>query len=257
MRSIHRLGWTRALSFLCGVLFFFSVTGIATASTALSELVRQADDYYLGRKNPENVRKGLALLREAIGKNPQDYEALWRIAKFVCFLAEDISRSEKLELLNEGISAAKKAVALRPNGAEGHFWLGANDGLYAEAGSMWAGLRMVDTIQAEMETVARLDADYEQAAGLRTLARIYYRAPYFKGGDKRRSVVLLEECLKRYPENSLTMLYLADSYLAVGQRDAARQQLEKILRLCPDPLYGPELADNQEEARARLTKYFR
>ncbi len=257
LRSIDSLGWTRPLSILRGFLFSFIVTVVAFASTGLSDLVRQADDYYQGRKNPENVRKGLALLREAVSQNPQDYEAWWRIAKFVCYLADDISGPEKLKLLDEGISAGKRAVALRPNGAEGHFWLGADEGLFAEAGSMWAALRLVDAIKAEMEAVVRLDSDYEEGAGLRTLARIYYRAPFFKGGDKRRSIQLLEECLKRYPENSLTMLYLADSLLAVGQRDAAREQLERILKLCSDPLYGPELADNQEEARARLAKYFR
>lgn len=119
------------------------------------------------------------------------------------------------------------------------------------------GLFLVADIRKEMETVVELDPDYEQAAGLRTLARIYYRAPFFMGGDKRRSVDLLEECLTRYPENSLTMLYLADNYLALGLREEAQKQLEKILALCPDPQYGPELEENQEEARARLAKYFR
>ena len=129
--------------------------------------------------------------------------------------------------------------------------------MIAEEGGLLDGLRLVDTIRREMETVLKLDPDYEEASGLRTLGRICYRAPFFKGGDKHRSVQLLEDCLRRFPENSLTMLYLADSYQAVGRRQEARQMLEKILQLCPDPEYGPELADNQAGAREALAKNFR
>jgi len=59
-------------------------------------------------------------------------------------------------------------------------------------------------------------------------------------------------CLKRYPSDSFALLYLADDYLAVGRRAEAGRLLQEILDLCPDPLYGPELAKNQAEARDRL-----
>ena len=231
--------------------------GASLTTPRLTEGVRQADDYFLGRQNPANARHALQLLREVVAQNPNDYEAWWRIAKFTCFLARHTEKSEKLQLLDEGVGAGKRAVALAPQRVEGHFWLGANYGLTAETRSFLRALQLVDPIRQEMETVVRLDPDYEQGAGLRTLARVDFRAPFFKGGDKRRSMERLEECLTRYPENSLTMLYLADSYLALGLREEAREQLEKILSLCPDPNYAAELAENQEEARVRLAKFFR
>lgn len=234
-----------------------TAAGASLTAPGLTDRVRQADDYYLGRQNPENARRALQLLREAVAHNPRDYEAWWRISKFTCYLARRTPKPEKLRLLDEAVDAGKRAVALAPQRVEGHFWLGANYGLTAEARSFIKALLLVDAIRQEMETVVRLDPDYEQAAGLRTLARVDYRAPFFKGGDKRRSMELLEQCLTRYPENSLTMLYLADSYIALGLREEARRQLEKIIALCPDPNYAPELAENQEEARARLAKFFR
>jgi len=145
---------------------------------------------------------------------------------------------------------------LTPQRVEGHFWLGASYALTAEARNFLRAWLLVDTISREMEAVVRLDPDYEQGAGLRNLARLDYRAPIFKGGDKRRSIEVLEGCLTRHPEDSLAMLYLADSYLALGLREEAREQLEKILQLCPDPNYAPELAAHQDEARVRLAKYF-
>ncbi len=238
------------------LIFLFGMSGTAIAHPALSANVREADDYYLGRHNLENIRKALGLLRARVGEDPQDYEAWWRLAKSLSYLARHTSGTEKVKSLEEGIEAGRKAVALRPNRVEAHFWLGANYGLLAEERGPLKALFMADTVRRELEAVVRLDPEYEEAGGERTLALWYYRAPFFKGGDKRRSAAMLEGCLKRYPQNSLAMLYLADSLLALGRRDEARKQLEKMLQLCPEPLYGPEQADNQAEARARLAKEF-
>jgi hypothetical protein len=67
---------------------------------------------------------------------------------------------------------------------------------------------------------------------------------------------ILKDCLTRYPENSTSMLFLSDSYLSLGLRDDARKELQTVLNLCPDAENGPELAENQGEAQARLVKYF-
>ncbi len=232
-------------------------SGAPPTRSPLPTQVREADDYFKGRQNLANVSRGIALLRGAVAVNPQDYESWWRLAKFYNFWARHAPYSEKMKLLRQGVEAGRKAAGLRPSGVEGHFWLGVNYGLMAEDGGLIEGLRLIDTIRHEMQAVMKLDADYEDGSALRNLARVDYRAPFFKGGDKRRSIQLLEECQKKYPDDSFTMLYLADSYLAVGRRAEARDLLERILRLCPDPDYGPELADNQAEARAALSKNFR
>jgi tetratricopeptide (TPR) repeat protein len=222
--------------------------------------VAMADDYYLGRSNPSNLEQALRLLRQQVSVNPNDYEAWWRIARSEAHLGTDLdSKDEKGQVatFQAGVDAGRRAVSLQPNRVEGHFWLGANYGLLAETEGWFKGLRLLDTVRQQMETVVRLDPDYEQAAGQRTLARIYYRAPFFKGGDKQRSIELLTECLKRFPHDSFALLYLAEDYLAVGRKAQARGLFDQILSLCPDPIYGPELAANQAEARERLRQEFR
>jgi tetratricopeptide (TPR) repeat protein len=226
-----------------------------TRADFLSTRVVMADDFYLGRANLDNVERALQLLRQQVGEHSDDYDAWWRISRAQNFLGRvNDGRDDKAALrdFEAGADAGWRAVKLRPNAAEGHFWLGANLGLIGEEEGLLRGLRLVDTVRREMETVMRLDPDYEQLGAQRTLARVYYRAPFFKGGDKERSIELLQDCLKRYPSNSFALLYLADDYLAVGRRTEARRILEQILDLCPDPLYGPELLNNQAEARDRL-----
>ena len=218
--------------------------------------MREADDYFLGRRNLDNVQKGIQLLRGRVAQTPQDYEAWWRLSKFNSYMARHSEDKSEDSYLEAAVAAGKKAVNLVPNRPEGHFWLGANLGLQAEDRGFLRGLLMIDSVRKEMEAVDRLDPDYEEAGGLRTLARVAYRAPFFKGGDKMRSIQMLKDVLKRFPHNSLAMLYLADSYIVLGRRQEARRQLEEILSLCPDPTYGPEQEDYQAEARERLTKYF-
>jgi len=256
-RFVCALGPTLAALLICSLPLFAASperTGVRLSRVAM------ADDYYLGRAKLSNVDQSLQLLRQSVTENSNDYEAWWRISRSENFLGrahDDSDPQAAMQAFQAGIEAGQRAVRLQPNRVEGHLWLGVNYGLLAEEQGWIKGLRLLDTVRNEMEAVARINSDYEQAAGERTLARLYYRAPFFKGGDKQRSIQLLQDCLKRYPQDSFALLYLADDYLALGRRDEARALLEQILNLCPDPQYGPELVANQAEAHQRLQQEFR
>ncbi len=228
----------------------------ASAGKPLSNLVIKADDYYQGRWQIQNVVKGLALLKQDVAQHPDDYEAWWRIAEFTSYLARHDDGPVEMKELEQGIDAGKKAAALAPGRPEGHFWLGADYGLYAQEKNLIQGLRLVGRIREQMETVQKIDPDYNQCGAERTLARVDYEVPPLLGGDKNESVTLLQDSLKKCPKGSLTMLYLAQSLLALGRKDEARAQLENLLKLCPDPLYGPEQEQNKAEARELLAKDF-
>lgn len=220
-----------------------------------------ADSLYQQRADLAKAQQGLQVLGGVLAEDPNNFDAWWRLARLDNFIGrqqdgrnDDRNATHSYEA---GVDAGRHAVSLQPNRVEGHFWLGANYGLLAEEEGWIKGLRLIDTVRAEMQAVIRLDPNYEEAAGQRTLARLYYRAPFFKGGDKQRSIQLLEDCLRRFPTDSFSLLYLGDDYLAVGRRDQARQLFEKILNLAPDPAHEPELAENQNEARQRLQRQFR
>lgn len=229
----------------------------ATSSPPLAGEIERAETYYQHRADLDNVRKALAILQAATAKDPQSYDAWWRIAEYDCYLARHLPDSQEIPVLESGIAAGKKAEAITAYRPEGHFWTGANEGLLAEERGLWGGLHLIDPVRTEMQTVLKLDPNYQQDGAERLLGRLYYEAPFFKGGDKSLSVKILQHCLKLYPKNSLTMLYLADSYRATGRRDDARKLLEEIMNLRPTPTDAPELAENQANARWELRKYFR
>lgn len=221
----------------------------------------KADTLYQQRGDLAKAKQGAQVLLDVISEDPNNFDAWWRLARLNNFIGrqDDVGNDDKsaIRSFEAGVDAGRHAVSLQPNRVEGHFWLGANYGLLAEEEGWIKGLRLIDTVRGEMQAVIRLDPNYEQAAGQRTMARLYYRAPFFKGGDKQRSIQLLQDCLRRFPTDSFSLLYLGDDYLAVGRRDDARRLFEKVLSLSPDPIHEPELAENQKEARQRLQHQFR
>lgn len=251
---------------LISLAFAFVCASLAPAGAAPDPNLNQtrlatADRLYQQRADYGKAQQGVQVLHDVLAEDSNNFDAWWRLARLNNFIGrqQDDRNDDKnaVRTFEAGVDAGRRAVSLQPNRVEGHFWLGANYGLLAEEEGWIKGLRLVDTVRAEMQTVIRLDPNYEEAAGQRTLARLYYRAPFFKGGDKQRSIQLLEDCLRRFPTDSFSLLYLGDDYLAVGRRDEARQLFEKVLSLGPDPAHEPELAENQNEARRRLQTEFR
>jgi tetratricopeptide (TPR) repeat protein len=230
--------------------------GASQAASVLSSPEYEADDYYQARRDLNNVRRAISIVQTAVSRNPAVYEAWWRIAEYDSFLARHSAKKQRKAALQQGIAAGKRAEALDPGRPEGHFWTGADEGLLAEDSSVITGLRLISPVRTEMQTVMKIDQNYQQSGAERILGRLYEEAPFFRGGDKQLSIRLLEDCLRRYPDNSLTLLYLADSYMGVGRRQDARKMLERILALCPDPIYEPELLSNQAAAREKLKKEF-
>lgn len=234
-----------------------AATGAKTAAGAsASGAIERADAYYQHRGDLDNVRKAIAIARAETAKNPQSYAAWWRISEYDCYLARHLPDNQQIPVLEDGVKAGKKAEALEPSQPEGHFWTGTDQGLLGEERGLLGGLHLIDPVRDEMQTVLKLDPDYQEDGAERVLGRLYYEAPFFKGGDKNLSVRVLQHCLERFPNNSLTMLYLADSYRSTGRREQARKLLEKMLTLRPTPANAPELADNQADARRELKKYF-
>jgi hypothetical protein len=69
------------------------------------------------------------------------------------------------------------------------------------------------------------------------------------GGDPQRAVSEMEKGLQFGKGNAFLRLHLAEAFIAVGRSADARQQLDAILSMTPDPNYLPELHEAQARAR--------
>lgn len=198
------------------------------------------------------LRRGIVSLRQAMVKDPGNYDAAWKLSKFNYYLATHTEDpTERDHAFRDGIAAGKTAVQLQNEKPDGHFWLGANYGGAAEESAI-QGLATVNDIRSEMETVLRLDEGYQNGSAYMVLGLVYLNAPSLVGGDPKKAVEEMEKGLRFGEPNAFLHLHLAEAYMKVRRHDDARKELNKILSMTPDPNYLPEYKEASNDAKKLL-----
>jgi tetratricopeptide (TPR) repeat protein len=212
-----------------------------------------ADALYADRSNLANARSAAEMWRRALGSNPQDYDAAWKLARADYWLGNHVPESDRGRFLEEAIEAGRKASTLQPDRPEGHFWTAASMGALAES-SVRAGLKYRKAIREELEVVLRIDPAFEQGSADRALGRWYYKVPRLFGGSTRLAEEHLRASLKYNPNSTASHFFLAEALLQNGRREEARAELQKVLDAPFDRDWAPEDRDFKEKARTLLEK---
>jgi tetratricopeptide (TPR) repeat protein len=218
-------------------------------------LIQQADSLYEQRADLARAREVLAKCQEALLKGEDPYGAYWRMARIEYWIGDHTgNNSEKKRIFEQGIYHAKKAVQKAGDRPEGHYWLGINYGVYGEAKGILKSLSLVKPIKEEMNKVLAFDPSFDDGGADRVLGRVYHELPGFAGGSKKKALEHLLKSRELGPRVGLTRIYLADTYLSLDEIEKARQELEFVLAMEPDPKLIPETAEEKEMARKRLEK---
>ncbi len=224
----------------------------AADSTSAAGDVASADQLYGQREDLMQLRRGIVSLRQALTKDPGNYDAAWKLSKFNYYLAAHSDDSKERDTaFQDGIEAGKTAVQLQNEKPDGHFWLGANYGGAAEHSTI-QGLATVNDIKNEMQTVLRLNEGYQDGSAYMVLGLVYLNAPSIVGGDPKKAVEEMEKGLRFGEPNAFLHLHLAEAYKKVGRNDDARKEIKKILSMTPDPNYLPEYKEASAAAQKLL-----
>ena len=239
------------------VFFLFAFLVLLPAFLAFSQetksLTQQGDDLWDQRGDLAKAKEGLAKYQDALLKNEDAYGVYWRMARIEYWIGDHAtSNDEKKSVFGQGIYHAKKAVALEPNKVEGHYWLGVNYGSYGEAKGVLKSLSLVSPIKDEMRRVLAIDKTFDDGGADRVLGRVFYELPGFFGGSNHKSLEHLLRSKELGPRVGLTRIYLADTYLALNNVAKAREELEFVIAMEPDPNLIPETAQEKVMAKDRL-----
>ncbi|HEX8087824.1 MAG TPA: tetratricopeptide repeat protein [Blastocatellia bacterium] len=215
----------------------------------------KADKLFASRDNLESLKQAVSMMEEAIARDKNNYEASWRMAKYLYYLADvETDEPKKSRLIHRAIDAAKKAVALDGARVEGHFWLAAASGELADMKGGIGSVGLVKIIRKEFEAALAIEPSYENGASYLALGQIDLSMPRLLGGSERRGMARLEEGLRAYPSNAELKLATAEAYEKKGRKDEARKLLESILAT-PDPARSPnEIEDIRNKARRLLER---
>jgi hypothetical protein len=227
----------------------------ANNSPATADALREADRLFAHGEDAARDRQSLAVLERAIASDPNNYQLLWRAARSYYYVGDAAAgKQEKKVNFEKGIFAAQRAVATQGGAVEGHFWLAANYGGWAEMVGVVNAYQTVKKIRAEMQTVLRINANYEDGNAYLALGLIDRELPRLLGGNAKRGVSFLEQGLRAAPHNLDLKLALARAYLEDGRRDEGRRLLQEIMNASVNPARAREGRHIQEKARQALNK---
>ncbi len=260
LRKYQYLGF----SFLLVLLVFIVISCRKTApvdpatvdsgdAKAATDSIAEGDRLYAGRGDLAKARMAVTVLRQARTSDYGSFEAAWKLSRADYYLGTHAADNEADDIFREGIEAGKIAIKLDGGKPEGHFWLGANYGGSAQRSTL-AGLATVEDIRQEMETVIRMDPNFQGGSAYMALGQLYLEAPKVLGGDSAKAIDYLQKGLKVAPNNSLTHLHLAEAYHAAGRDAEARKEIDTLMAMAPDPDYLPEHQEAVEKAKKLLEK---
>jgi hypothetical protein len=198
----------------------------------IDELVARMDRLWVERHRPGAMHDMISLGMVALAIDPGSYAAQWRTSRAAFWVARTQSnRVVKGAMAVRAKDLAERAVTLAPQRAEGHYFSAVALGEYATTTGIVRAVR--EGLAGKIETAAlkayEIDRDFDDGAPIAVLGRFYFVLPWPKR-DLAKSRRFLEELRARHPETLTGRYYLAETYHALGEEDAARRELDFVMR---------------------------
>jgi hypothetical protein len=172
--------------------------------------------------------------------NGQIASNCWIFARACFNLAEDATNSaQRAEIARYGIAACHQLLAQNSNSAEGHYYLGMDEGELADAQApSLTSYRLVHEMETEFLTAVKLNKNMDYAGAARCLGLLYRDAPGWPVsiGSKTKArewLVRAAVIAPDYPENYLN---LAESDLRWHEGKEAETALKKLDAIWPAAL---------------------
>lgn len=241
------------------------VISLASVGTAQSA----ADHIALGDREYAalDAKAALSHYEAAAAADPESYAALWKSSRSAMDLSmaeRDESRRDSLYKVAE--KYARRAIAVSPRDAEGHFSLARALGKEALAQSPRARIRYAKDIRNGALECLRLNprhagclhvmgmwnAEVMRLNGItRMIARNFLGGGVFGSASWDEAIRYMEAAVAEEPRRIIHRVDLADIYRDRGMTEKARAEYEAALRL-PATDYGDR--SNKAQAEAGLRK---
>jgi hypothetical protein len=233
------------------------IRGLGCRVALLLLVVSQA--LWAADETPEAlIKRTFAETKKQFEAHPGKADRAWQFAR-ACFDTADIAtnNTERAAIAEQGISAAREAIAMESNSAPAHFYLGVNLGELAETKGLSA-LKLVKQMQHEFSVARDLDSHLVFAGPDRNLGLLYRDAPSIGSiGSRSKAREHLQRAVDLapdYPENQLNFI---EALVKWGDKDAAARQLKLLKERLPGAraeFTGPHWTLSWVDWDARLQK---
>jgi tetratricopeptide (TPR) repeat protein len=210
----------------------------------------------------ENYKKSIELYVKAVEQQPDDYEANWKCARAYREYA-DKAKKKGLEGWKDicaqygkaGMQYAKKAIELKPERPDGHYYYGLNVGIYSDGVSILTALSegLKDKTQQSFEKTYAINKMYKDGGPMLSLGRFWAVLPW-PLRDRKKALAYYREYQQTpyFATNTEAQVFLAELLIQIGgdqNKTEAKGYLEKALQ-SDDPYFK----DWAERLQADLKK---
>ena len=244
-----------------GFLLAQSLTGTVAAAQSAADFIRAGVEAQLAR-DPVTGRHEMEL---AIAADSTSYEAHWRLAELLVDIGKQTPDSVKSAARDSLYAAAEAqgriAVALNPDGADGHYILAAGIGRASLTKGKRERVKRASEIRAEALRAIELDPSHHKAyhvmgrwnaeimrlSGLqRFFAKSFLGGKIFDAAAWDSAVVYMGKALQYSPDNIYHHLDMAEILIDRERFTEARGHLSRIAELpifdVMDPVYKERAA---------------
>lgn len=194
--------------------------------------------------------------RKAHQDEPKNAAASWKFGRACFELAEfATNKTERAQIAEQGLAACREVVAVQPDSAPGHYYLGLNLGQLARTRGLGA-LRLVNQMEHEFLRAQELDSSLNYAGPDRALGSLYLDAPTIGSvGSRtkaRQHLLRAIELAPRFPENRLNFI---EAQVKWDERNGARHDLKELQELLPavrKEFEGPAWVEEWKDWDSRL-----
>ena len=218
--------------------------------------MKQGEELFKQRTDVAKAEQSAVKFRQAIKLRPNDPEAYWKLARSLCWVAEQThdNKSKRLKDSTEAMNAGLKAVELAPNSAAAHFFLGLSYVYYGDTKGIFEVAGRWKEVKYEFEKVIELEPGFLGGAAYMLLGRAYYYVPGFMGGGRQNALDYYQKALHYGPRQFGTHVYLAEHYINNGELEKARALLQQVLDGPPMKGQEPEWEEWKPEAEHYMRK---
>ena len=228
MKKRHMLS---VLVLSCAIL----ASSLEASDTA--PLIEEGDRLWAERADEEKARTSIDAYMKVLAKDPDHYEALWKIARSCFYLGDrlpetDGFKDQHKEMGEMGMIRAKRALEINPDGIEANYYYALSLAQYSIGISIVKALMkgLGPDYERHLGRALAADRNYDYAGPLRAMGRYWYKLPWPKR-DIKKSIRYLEESVEAAPLSLRGYVYLAESCLMAGQKERAKEALERALRI--------------------------
>jgi tetratricopeptide (TPR) repeat protein len=219
----------RLLSLLHGFLL------ASTMSLGAEDLWNAGLDEAAKASYREHATRQYHEARTAHRAEPDNVALAWQFGRAAFDLAEvAYNKQERETLAREGIDACRAAIALEPDLAVAHYYLGMNLGQLARV-YMLRGLRIISEMEQAFLKARALDPRVDHGGADRNLGLLYHRAPGWpiSMGNKPKGRQHLERAVKLSPDYPGNRLYLAEALWDTKHHEGFLDQVHALKTLIP------------------------